>query len=74
MNEAKKMQNGRLKKSEFFKITNSQIIFKKISHIGPWVSMELIDVKGIYVSQHIYIREAVRHKLKNSQKTQKMHF
>ena len=30
----KKIQNGRLKKTEFFKIANSQ----KISQIGPWVS------------------------------------
>ena len=33
----------------------------------------LIDVKGIDVA-NLYGREAVRHKLKNSQKTQKMHF
>jgi hypothetical protein len=31
-------QNGRLKKTEFFKITNSQKIFEKISQIVPWVS------------------------------------
>ena len=36
--EAKKIQNGRLKKTELFKITNSQNIFVKISWIGPWVS------------------------------------
>ena len=34
----KKIQNGRLKKTEFFKIANSQKIFVKISWIGPWVS------------------------------------
>ena len=34
----KKNQNGRLKKSSFFKITNSQNFFAKISHFGPWVS------------------------------------
>ena len=34
----KKFQNGRLKKSLFSKITNSQKIFMKISWIGPWVS------------------------------------
>ena len=34
----KKNQNGRLKKSEIFKIANSQIFFEKISQIGPWVS------------------------------------
>ena len=27
-----------LKKTEIFKIANSQKIFMKISHIGPWVS------------------------------------
>jgi hypothetical protein len=31
-------QNGRLKKTEIFKIVNSQKIFAKISQIGPWVS------------------------------------
>jgi hypothetical protein len=36
--KAKKKQNGRLKKTEFFKITNSQKKFVKISWIGPWVS------------------------------------
>ena len=34
----KKNQNGRLKKSAFFKIANSQNFFVKISWIGPWVS------------------------------------
>jgi hypothetical protein len=34
----KKSQNGRLKKTEFFKIANSQIFFVKISWIGPWIS------------------------------------
>ena len=44
-NEAKKnfflknkIQNGRLKKSAFFKTANSQYFFVKISWIGPWVS------------------------------------
>ena len=32
------IQNGRLKKSSFFKIANSQKIFAKISQICPWVS------------------------------------
>ena len=36
--EQKKIQNGRLKKSAFFKIANSQIFFVKISGIRPWVS------------------------------------
>ena len=34
----KKFQNGRLKKSLFSKIANSQKFFAKISWIGPWVS------------------------------------
>jgi hypothetical protein len=34
----KKNQNGRLKKTEFFKIGNSQKNLVKISRIGPWVS------------------------------------
>ena len=34
----KKIQNGRLKKSSFFKIANPQNFFAKISQIGPWVS------------------------------------
>ena len=34
----KKVQNGRLKKTEFFKITNSQKSFAKISEIGPGIS------------------------------------
>ena len=34
----KKIQNGRLKKSSFFKIANSQNFFAKISQIGTWVS------------------------------------
>ena len=34
----KKIQNGRLKKSSFFKIANSQNFFVKISQMGPWVS------------------------------------
>jgi hypothetical protein len=34
----KKSQNGRLKKTEFFKVTSSQKNFVKISWIGPWVS------------------------------------
>jgi hypothetical protein len=34
----KRIQNGRLKKTEFFKIADSQKIFSKISQIVPWVS------------------------------------
>ena len=45
----KKIQNGRLKNTEFFKIANSQKKFVKISWIGPWV-VELIDAKIIDVA------------------------
>ena len=34
----KKIQNGRLKKTEFFNIAKSWAISAKISWIGPWVS------------------------------------
>jgi hypothetical protein len=34
----KKFQNSRLKKTEFFKIANSQICIVKILWIGPLVS------------------------------------
>ena len=37
-NLQKKIQNGRFKKTEIFKIANSQKNFAKISQIGPWVS------------------------------------
>ena len=36
--ERKKNQNGRLKKTTFFKIADSQYYFVKISWISPWVS------------------------------------
>ena len=36
--EAKKNQNGWLKKTEIFNSPNSQYFFMKISWIGPWVS------------------------------------
>jgi hypothetical protein len=34
----KKIQNGQLKKTTFFKTINSQYFFTKLSGIGPWVS------------------------------------
>ena len=37
----RKIQNGRLKKTEFFKTANSQNVFAKLSWIGPWVSIFL---------------------------------
>ena len=46
----KKIQNGQLKKTTFFKIANSQKKFAKISQIGPWV-VGLIDAKGIDEAQ-----------------------
>jgi hypothetical protein len=33
----KKIQNGRIKKTEFLKIVNSQHFFTNISWIGPWI-------------------------------------
>jgi hypothetical protein len=36
--EAKKNQNGRLKKTEIFNSPNSQYFSAKISGIGPWIS------------------------------------
>ena len=50
----KNIQNGGLKKTDFFKIANSQIFFVKILiWIGPWL-VQLIDVKGIDVAQPIW--------------------
>ena len=49
-NEAKynknkiRIQNGPLKKTEFFKIINSHYFFLKISWIGPWIDAKSIDV------------------------------
>ena len=43
------------KKTEFFKIPNSETFLVKISWIGPWVS-GLIDAKGIDVAQPIWLR------------------
>ena len=37
-NSKKKIQNGRLKKTEVFNSPNSQYFFRKISWIGPWVN------------------------------------
>jgi hypothetical protein len=34
----KNIQNGRLKKTEFFNFANSQYFFTIISGIGPWVN------------------------------------
>ena len=39
------IQNGRLKKTEFFKIANSQYFFMKILWIGPWIDAKGIDVR-----------------------------
>ena len=45
----KHIQNGRLKKTESFKIANSQYFLWKFWGIGPWVN-SLIDAKGIDVA------------------------
>ena len=34
---SKEIQNGRLKKTEFFKTSNSQYFFAKMPEIGPWI-------------------------------------
>ena len=39
----KKIQNGRLKKTDFFKIAKSQYFLVKISWIGPWVSRKATE-------------------------------
>ena len=49
----KKIQNGRRKKTEFFKIANSRYFFVKISLIGPWIS-RIENEKGIDVAQLIW--------------------
>ena len=64
----KKIQNGRLKKTEIFKTANSWKIFAKISWIGPWISSIdwCEDVALMWLN--LYGHEAVRRKLKNRQK------
>ena len=54
----KKIQNGRLKKTEFFNLVKSWAISAKISWIGPWVSR--IDwCKGHwFCSTHVAVRLA----------------
>ena len=64
-----KIQNGQLKKTEFFKTANSEYFFQKF-HGLVLGFIELIDAKDIDVAHP----EAVRHKLKNGLNTQKMHF
>ena len=49
---ARNFLETRLKKTEFFKIANSQKKFAKISQIGPWL-VGLIDVKDIGLAQPI---------------------
>ena len=46
----KNIQNGLLKKTEFFNSANSQYFFLKILWIGPWL-VGLIDAKGSDVAQ-----------------------
>jgi hypothetical protein len=48
----KNIQNGRLKKTEFFETANSQYFFAKISGIGS-LGSRINDVKGIDVAQPI---------------------
>ena len=64
----KKIQNGRLKKTEIFNSPNSQYFFMKTSGIGPWVS------RINWCKVHQYGSQDVQHELKKGLKTQKMHF
>ena len=52
----KKIQNGRLKKTEFFKIANSQTFLWKFHGLVLGL-VELIDAKGIDVAQPIWLRD-----------------
>jgi hypothetical protein len=61
------------KKLRFSKSPILKIFLRKFHRLVLGL-VGLIDVKGIDVAQRIWPYMAVRHKLKNSQKTQKMHF
>jgi hypothetical protein len=50
--EAKKIQNGELKKTEIFRTANSQKMFSKFYRLVLGL-VGLIDVKGIDVAQPI---------------------
>ena len=50
----KKIQNGQLKKAEFFKTDNSQYFFQKFHGLVLWL-VGLIDAKGIDVAQPIWL-------------------
>jgi hypothetical protein len=52
----KKIQNGRLKKAQFFKIANSKKKIVKIYGLIPWL-VGLIDAKGIDVAQPTWLRD-----------------
>ena len=55
----KNIQNGRLKKTEFFNSANSHYFFAKISGIGSQVIVEQIDAKDINVAQPIWLPECL---------------
>ena len=69
----KKIQNGRLKKSVFFKIANSQNFFLKISWIGPWVRRIDWCEGHWFISTYMAVRLSW-HKGKNRQKMQYLCF
>ena len=50
----KKVPKWPTQKMEFFKIANSQKNFAKISEISPWISVGLLDAKGIDLAQPIF--------------------
>ena len=64
-------QKQKKKKWDFQNGQFSKTFLVKIPEIGPWFSM--LVAKDIDVTQ-LYGCEAVQRKLKNSLKTQKMHF
>ena len=71
--EKKKIKMADSKKGNFSKSARLNIFVAKLSGMGPWVSrIDLMQRALMWLN--LYGREAVRHKLKNSVKTQKRHF
>ena len=69
----KKIQNGRLKKTEFFKNAIFQKKIAKISWIGPWVS-SIAWCESHWCGLTYMVMRLSKRKCKNSLKTQKMQF
>ena len=64
----KKIQNDRLKKTEFFNFPNSQYFLKKFQGWVLWL-VGLLMQRAL-IELNLYVCEAVPNKLKNSLKTQ----